>query len=195
MKPMKSIVMLTVGALAFSSCSKKTDDAQTTATGNQDTTMGAGTAGTDMNATGVDSATTNAEGTDATTTNATQTTTTEQGSGAVPGPADSSANLNQNDRAAANATQAGTGAVSDEAELDELNSDQNLEDDSYSDSQIEEDEALPRGTGSSSRGENYEYVDETSSEPDDVRGGRDSRMVPREGEIDNTSSEPDRDQM
>jgi hypothetical protein len=44
------------------------------------------------------------------------------------------------------------------------------------------------GTGKSS--DDYEYVDETSSEPNDVRGGRDPRMVPKNNSVHPTSSDP-----
>lgn len=200
MKPMKSIVLLTVGALAFSSCSKKADDNQTTATGYQDTTMGAGTAGTDMNATGADAATLNAAGTDANTTNATQTT--EQGSGlgaagagaAVGAGAASETHSHDSHSNSDFSTNEGSGAISD----DELNSDQLGEDDEFiEDTSAVDEEALPtnRGTGASTSDTESEFIDETSSEPDDVRGGRDSRMVPKYEGVDNTSSEPDPNQM
>ncbi len=91
-------------------------------------------------------------------------------------------------------TSEGSGAISPEAVTEEnLNAPQGYTDEDISD-EVEEQEAIPdttsEGTGA---GDDYEYVDETSSEPDDVRGGRDARMVPRNNEIDNTSSEPDLD--
>jgi hypothetical protein len=132
MKPIKSIVLLTAGALAFGGCSKKVDD-------------------------------NHAKATDATTT----TTTTDQGSGVHPGDY---------------STNEGSGAVSDSAATDELSH----EDDHYQDT---------TRTGSGSSSQNVEKVDETSSEPDHVRGGRDPRIVPKNNDLDNTSSEPDPDQM
>lgn len=210
MKPIKSIVLLTAGVLAISACDKKSDN-QTTATGTQDTSVGAGTAGTDMNAAGTDAATLNAEGTDASTTNATTTTetTTEQGSGigddaaaAGAGAAigTGAADMHDHDHdAEANdfSTDEGSGAVSDEAVSEDLNSDELSGEEAYSDEDVmEEEEAYPgsMGTGATDS-ENMELIDESSSEPDDVRGGREPRMVPRNNELDNTSSEPDRNQM
>ena len=71
-------------------------------------------------------------------------------------------------------TTEGTGAVSDEAVSEEI--------------QAEEYIPSSEGTG---RGDDYEFIDESSSEPNNVRGGRDARMVPKNNQIDNTSSEPD----
>lgn len=87
-------------------------------------------------------------------------------------------------------TSDGSGAVSPQAAKEDYLYDENLEDDEMTD-EIEEEESLPyssQGTGAS---DDYEYVDETSSEPNNVKGGRDARMVPRNNGVDNTSSEPD----
>ncbi len=195
MKPMKSIVLLTVGALAFSSCSKKADETQTTATGTQDTTMGAGTAGTDMNATGADAATLNAAGTDANTSNSTQTTEQGSGLGAAGAAVGAGAASDSHSHDSDFSTGEGSGSSVND---DELNSDQLGEDDEFiEDTSAVEEENLPtnRGTGASTSDTESEYVDETSSEPDDVRGGRDSRMVPKYEGVDNSSSEPDPNQM
>jgi hypothetical protein len=87
-------------------------------------------------------------------------------------------------------TSEGSGAVSPEAASDEnLSEDQNFQDDEITD-EVEEQEANSTSKGSGFS-DDYEYLDETSSEPNDVKGGRDARMVPRNNEIDNTSSELD----
>ncbi len=113
------------------------------------------------------------------------------GAGTAATPAAAATNMNTSPAPkAVETTSQGSGAVSDDMASEDL-SDQNYDED-YSES----DEAyLPStsvGTGKSS--DDYEYVDETSSEPNNVRGGRDPRMVPKNNEIDNTSSEPDADQ-
>ncbi len=154
MKPMKSIVLLTVGALTFGACSKKADDTQTTATGNQDTTMGAGTAPVTE-----------------------PMPATDQGSGLG---AASDSHSHDSDFS----TDQGSGSISDDDEF--------IEDTSAVD---EEDLPTNRGTGASTSDTESEYIDETSSEADDVRGGRGSRMVPKYEGVDNSSSEPDPNQM
>ncbi len=165
MKPVKSIVLLAAGALALSACDMKKKDNQTTSTGTQETTMGAGTTATDTT----------------TTTNA-ATTTNDSTVVAPVGGAATTTN---------NTTEAGSGAVSDEAIREDNLANEPENYDSMND-EVEEQEYYPdsvrQGSGA---GDNYEYVDETSSEPDNVRGGRDARMVPKNNDIDNTSSEPD----
>lgn len=182
MKAFKSMVLLTVGVLAISACDKRSDN-QTTSTRTQDTTMGAGAAN-DPNANGMMNSA-------ATTQSTTEGTATDQGSGTGTAVgAGTGAAATQDDFSS---TSDGSGAISDDAEL---NSDyENFEDEDLSGSEVQEEEYAPatQGTGSGTErfGDNYESVDESSSEPDDVRGGRDARMLPKHNEIDNTSSEPD----
>lgn len=86
----------------------------------------------------------------------------------------------------ATTTTQGSGAVSDDAASEDLN------DENYDEDYSESDEAVsPTSTGTGQSSDDYEYVDESSSEPNNVRGGRDARMVPKNNQIDNTSSEPD----
>ncbi|MFL5783517.1 MAG: hypothetical protein ACJ76H_02835 [Bacteriovoracaceae bacterium] len=61
-------------------------------------------------------------------------------------------------------------------------------DDDYRDDDLFNDDSTSIGTGKTS--DDYEYVDETASEPNDVRGGRDPRMVPKNKSIHRTSSDP-----
>lgn len=169
MKPVKSVVLLAAGALALSACDMNKKNKQSTAV----------------------------EPSSATTT--TTTTTTDQGSGiaddaattdAAAAGAGAATAVDAHDHSEDLKTSEGSGAVSPEAVSDEnLSDDQNFEDDEITD-EVEEQEAFPTSQGAGA-GDDYEYVDESSSEPNDVRGGRDPRMVPRNNEVDNTSSEPD----
>ncbi len=81
-------------------------------------------------------------------------------------------------------TTEGSGAISDEGIMDDQYDDDRYTEDTVNEPVIEEQEALPSTDA-------YESVDETSSEPDDVRGGRDARLTPKNRSIDNTSSESD----
>jgi hypothetical protein len=155
MKPLKSIVLLTAGALAFGSCSKKQETK--TVTPVNDTTMGAGAA-------------------------------------PVAEPAVEPAPEPAADHSAAGAAAVGAGAAASKKETPAPEKEEYIEDEGYQDDQLlEEDSSTDIGTGKST--DDYEYVDESASEPDDVRGGRDARMVPKQNRIDNTASEPDKDQM
>lgn len=174
MKAFKSMVLLTAGVLAFSACDKRKDN-QTTATGTQDTTMGAGTSPVvnDPNANSMMNTKDEASGAG---------TGAALGTGAAAGAAATHSHSHDDD---ATSTSEGSGAVSDEAVSDELESD------GYQD--VDDEQFAPQSTdlGTGRSGDNYEMIDESSSEPDDVRGGRDARMVPKNTEIDNSSSEPD----
>ncbi len=84
-------------------------------------------------------------------------------------------------------TSTGSGAISDDAASEDPAN--------YEEEYIETDEEiLPTSTGTGRSSDDYEYIDESSSEPNNVRGGRDPRMVPKNNKIDNTSSEPDSNQ-
>ena len=182
MKPGKSVVLLAAGVLALSACDMNKKNNRTTATENQDTTMGAGTTATDTTVSDP-----NANGLGA--------------SGAAPAPSDvgtgaalgagaaSSVDTHDHSDELNQKTSEGSGAVSDEAVSEDNLSDDQFADDEITD-EVEEQEAFPTSQGTGV-GDDYEYVDESSSEPNDVRGGRDPRMVPRNNEVDNTSSEPD----
>ena len=182
MKAFKSMVLLTAGVLAFSACDKKSDN-KTTATGTQDTTMGAGATPmtNDPNANSMMNTGVGAGAVD------THDHSADEAAAAGTGAAAGAATMKDK----SSSTSEGSGAISDEAASEELNSDE-YQDDEFSGTEVEEEEY---GTGiGTGRGDNYESVDESSSEPNDVRGGRDARMVPKNTEIDNTSSEPDLDQ-
>lgn len=85
-------------------------------------------------------------------------------------------------------TTQGSGAASRIQAQDEA-ADDHLRDDEY----FDEAEATftDQGTGATIDEDEMEYVDETASEPNNVRGGRDARLLHKQNKIDNTASEPD----
>lgn len=180
MKAFKSMVLLTAGVLALSACDKKSDN-QTTATGTgavQDTTtIPAAPATNDPNANSMTNTGAGAVQSDA-------------GTGAAVGAgAASSSASSRTIRESDTTTSDGSGSISDEEVNDEMTTEDEYVDDGTDGTEFDDVQGTGVGTGRS--GDNYEYVDESSSEPDDVRGGRDARMVPKNSEIDNSSSEPD----
>lgn len=173
MKALKSIVLLTAGVLALSACDKRNDT--------RDTTMGAGAAGTELNAEPLPAASD-------VNTNTVQDTDQGSGAGAVGGAA-------VIDDSGDTSTSEGSGAVSDDAASEDLNA---ADDEAFSeDTEIQEEESYNEavGTDAGTGATDSEYIDESSSEPNDVRGGRDARLVPRNNQIDNTSSEPDQQDL